>query len=197
MEFNNEHNDVDSDEGETASGVSPHFNSSSKAQRRAHHNALERKRRDHIKDSFRSLRQVLPNLRGEKSASRAQILTKAIEFTTFMSRKVLLDRQANELKKQRNDMLRAKIRILEEAHATGIYTDEVMEILDAPSDNEDKSTRLESNIPEENFGEQQIEEDIVESESSVEEEEEEEDEEEEEEEEEDDEEEEEEDDEEL
>lgn len=36
------------------------------AEKRAHHNALERKRRDHIKDSFHSLRDSVPTLQGEK-----------------------------------------------------------------------------------------------------------------------------------
>lgn len=36
------------------------------AERRAHHNMLERKRRDHIKDSFTSLRDSVPSLQGEK-----------------------------------------------------------------------------------------------------------------------------------
>jgi hypothetical protein len=36
------------------------------AEKRAHHNALERKRRDHIKDSFTSLRESVPALQGEK-----------------------------------------------------------------------------------------------------------------------------------
>uniref|UniRef100_A0AAY5K1K9 Protein max n=1 Tax=Esox lucius TaxID=8010 RepID=A0AAY5K1K9_ESOLU len=38
----------------------------SDADKRAHHNALERKRRDHIKDSFSSLRDSVPALQGEK-----------------------------------------------------------------------------------------------------------------------------------
>lgn len=38
----------------------------SQAEKRAHHNALERKRRDHIKDSFTSLRDSVPSLQGEK-----------------------------------------------------------------------------------------------------------------------------------
>lgn len=42
----------------------------------AHHNALERKRRDHIEESFHSLRDSIPSLQGEK-ASRAQIVDKA------------------------------------------------------------------------------------------------------------------------
>ncbi|XP_015417040.1 PREDICTED: protein max isoform X4 [Myotis davidii] len=40
---------------------------SEEADKRAHHNALERKRRDHIKDSFHSLRDSVPSLQGEKS----------------------------------------------------------------------------------------------------------------------------------
>lgn len=36
------------------------------AEKRAHHNALERKRRDHIKDSFHGLRDAIPTLQGEK-----------------------------------------------------------------------------------------------------------------------------------
>ena len=38
----------------------------SKADKRAHHNALERKRRDHIKDSFTVLRDSIPTIQGEK-----------------------------------------------------------------------------------------------------------------------------------
>ena len=43
----------------------------SQADKRAHHNALERKRRDHIKDSFHSLRDSVPSLQGEESLERA------------------------------------------------------------------------------------------------------------------------------
>lgn len=50
--------EVDSDED------SPRYHNV--ADKRAHHNALERKRRDHIKDSFHSLRDSVPALQGEK-----------------------------------------------------------------------------------------------------------------------------------
>lgn len=40
------------------------------ADKRAHHNALERKRRDHIKDSFHGLRDSVPSLQGEKVSRR-------------------------------------------------------------------------------------------------------------------------------
>lgn len=41
-------------------------NPTHQAEKRAHHNALERKRRDHIKGSFGDLRDVIPSLKGEK-----------------------------------------------------------------------------------------------------------------------------------
>uniref|UniRef100_A0A3Q3K1J8 Protein max n=1 Tax=Monopterus albus TaxID=43700 RepID=A0A3Q3K1J8_MONAL len=70
------------------------------ADKRAHHNALERKRRDHIKDSFHSLRDSVPSLQGEK-ASRAQILDKATEYIQFMRRKNHSHQQdIDDLKKQ-------------------------------------------------------------------------------------------------
>lgn len=54
--------------------------------KRDHHNALERRRRDLIKDSFCKLRDVVPSLQGEKS-SRAQILKKAAEYLQTMRKK--------------------------------------------------------------------------------------------------------------
>lgn len=51
--------------------------------KRAHHNALERKRRDHIKDSFHTLRDAIPNIKGEKT-SRAQILKAATDYIKLM-----------------------------------------------------------------------------------------------------------------
>lgn len=73
------------------------------AEKRAHHNALERKRRDHIKDSFSSLRDSVPSLQGEKVASRAQILKKAAEYIQFMRRKNTSHQQdIDDLKRQNN-----------------------------------------------------------------------------------------------
>ncbi|XP_077587900.1 protein max-like isoform X4 [Stigmatopora nigra] len=72
----------------------------SDADKRAHHNALERKRRDHIKDSFHGLRDSVPALQGEK-ASRAQILDKATEYIQYMRRKNHSHQQdIDDLKKQ-------------------------------------------------------------------------------------------------
>ncbi|CAK6957126.1 protein max-like isoform X4 [Scomber scombrus] len=86
----------------------------SDADKRAHHNALERKRRDHIKDSFHGLRDSVPALQGEK-ASRAQILDKATEYIQYMRRKNHTHQQdIDDLKKQ-NALLEQQVRALEKA----------------------------------------------------------------------------------
>lgn len=72
--------DFDSDDDEDGSKRSKGDN------KRDHHNALERRRRDLIKDSFCKLRDVVPSLQGEK-ASRAQILKKAAEYIQSMRKK--------------------------------------------------------------------------------------------------------------
>ncbi|XP_071962931.1 protein max-like isoform X2 [Antedon mediterranea] len=90
----------------------------SDAEKRAHHNALERKRRDHIKDSFNMLRDAVPNLQGEK-ASRAQILNKATEYIQFMRRKNNSHQNdIDDLKKQ-NELLDGQVALLEKAQVTG------------------------------------------------------------------------------
>ncbi|CAB4018248.1 max isoform X1 [Paramuricea clavata] len=109
--------DVESDE-ETTEDLQP-TQFLSQADKRAHHNALERKRRDHIKDSFCHLRDSVPSLHGEK-ASRAQILNKATDYINYMRRKnhshqtdiedlkqqnVVLDQQVHNMEKQRNSGL--------------------------------------------------------------------------------------------
>ncbi|XP_029340179.1 protein max isoform X2 [Mus caroli] len=76
----------------------------SDADKRAHHNALERKRRDHIKDSFHSLRDSVPSLQGEK-ASRAQILDKATEYIQYMRRKNHTHQQDIDDLKRQNALL--------------------------------------------------------------------------------------------
>ncbi|XP_047994182.1 protein max isoform X3 [Leguminivora glycinivorella] len=98
----------------------------SDAEKRAHHNALERKRRDHIKDSFTSLRDSVPALQGEKvvcKASRAQILKKAAEYIMFMRRKNNSHQQDIDDLRRQNNLLESQIRALEKARATGNYMD--------------------------------------------------------------------------
>ncbi|XP_026197596.1 protein max isoform X2 [Anabas testudineus] len=96
--------EVDSDE------ESPRYHSV--ADKRAHHNALERKRRDHIKDSFHSLRDSVPALQGEK-ASRAQILDKATEYIQYMRRKNHTHQQDIDDLKRQNALLEQQVRALE------------------------------------------------------------------------------------
>ncbi|KAK9709337.1 Helix-loop-helix DNA-binding domain [Popillia japonica] len=119
--------DVESDEGEDSDSRQPAPRQTSgnqyfsQAEKRAHHNALERKRRDHIKDSFSSLRDSVPELNGEKVASRAQILKKAAEYIQTMRRKNNSHQQDIENLKRQNDLLEAQIRTLEKAKAAGTY----------------------------------------------------------------------------
>ncbi|XP_038641048.1 protein max isoform X2 [Scyliorhinus canicula] len=109
----------------------------SDADKRAHHNALERKRRDHIKDSFHSLRDSVPSLQGEKAAfdrvgevhvrvrqskypiqaSRAQILDKATEYIQYMRRKNHTHQQDIDDLKRQNTLLEQQVRALEKARA--------------------------------------------------------------------------------
>lgn len=102
----------------------------SQAEKRAHHNALERKRRDHIKDSFTSLRDSVPSLQGEKvkHASRAQILKKAAEYIQFMRRKNSSHQQDIDDLKRQNNALECQIRQLERAKATGKFAAETSDL---------------------------------------------------------------------
>lgn len=54
--------------------------------KRRHHNVLERKRRDLIKDSFSKLKDSIPTLHQER-ASRAQILKKAADYIQVTMRR--------------------------------------------------------------------------------------------------------------
>ncbi|XP_039757636.1 protein max isoform X2 [Pararge aegeria] len=131
--------DIESD-AENDSDSRPHARNSlggsgyySQAEKRAHHNALERKRRDHIKDSFTSLREAVPALQGEKvkynpyfkdaKASRAQILKKAAEYIQFMRRKNNAHQQDIDDLRRQNAILDTQIRAMEKARATGNYMD--------------------------------------------------------------------------
>ncbi|GBM20820.1 Protein max [Araneus ventricosus] len=99
-----------------------YIDNESDADKRAHHNALERKRRDHIKDSFSNLRDSLPAFQGDKvRASRAQILKKAADYIQSMRRKNISHQQdIDDLKKQ-NKILEDQIKALEKAKTTGNY----------------------------------------------------------------------------
>lgn len=82
-----EEDNYDSDDDEDGDSKSNHSNSNRGSKhnkstgdvKRSHHNVLERKRRDLIKDSFAQLKQVVPTISKDR-ASRAQILKEAAEF---------------------------------------------------------------------------------------------------------------------
>ncbi|XP_066143962.1 protein max-like isoform X1 [Euwallacea fornicatus] len=119
------------------------------AEKRAHHNALERKRRDHIKDSFSSLRDSVPALNGEK-ASRAQILKKAAEYIMFMKKKNNSHQQDIEDLKRQNSLLEAQIRTLEKSKQTGVFDSELTRdgfFNDSPSDGSDVESSVQQRPP--------------------------------------------------
>jgi len=72
--------------------------------KRAHHNELERRRRDHIKDHFINLKTCIPLLEGEKS-SRALILKRAVDYINLLQTQVKDYKLEMEDLKRRNDNL--------------------------------------------------------------------------------------------
>merc|ERR1712203_575233 len=86
--------------------------------KRALHNAMERKRRDSIKDSFRGLQDCIPTLRGDKT-SRAQVLKKTGDYIVHMQKKISNHQDEIKELKTQNTQLETQIRALEKAKATG------------------------------------------------------------------------------
>ncbi|KAK0178684.1 hypothetical protein PV327_007553 [Microctonus hyperodae] len=85
------------------------------AEKRAHHNALERKRRDHIKDSFSNLRDTVIALKGEKVASRVQILKRAAEYIDEARDKAIKQQENIDSLRRQNFILESELKILENA----------------------------------------------------------------------------------
>merc|ERR1711973_621192 len=127
--------DVETDEEDGERHRNGSGNRDMSLDRRAHHSALERKRRDHIKDSFTGLRDAIPTMQGDKS-SRAQILRKAAEYISFMRRKQSTNQQDIEDLKRQNSHLEKQIKVLERAKSTGNYSS-AAEILEENGLNED------------------------------------------------------------
>jgi len=86
--------------------------------KRALHNAMERKRRDSIKDSFRGLQECIPTLRGDKT-SRAQVLKKTGDYIVHMQKKISSHQDEIKELKTQNTQLETQIRALEKAKASG------------------------------------------------------------------------------
>nr|CAD2186114.1 unnamed protein product [Meloidogyne enterolobii] len=107
MEDNTFSDDFDIDD----SAMSPSQNNplnDYKKQARAQHNALERRRRDNIKDMYCSLKDGIPNFSSDR-ASRAQILRKAYE--TIQAGNDELKNLSQEVKKieEHNEHLRKQL----------------------------------------------------------------------------------------
>eukprot|EP01137_Pigoraptor_chileana_P020945 Opistho-2@83992 len=82
------------------------------AHKRANHNALERKRRDHIKDRFSTLKANVPTISAD-NPSRAMILNKATDYIRYMKKKNAMDvAEVAEIKRQ-NSHLSEQIKTLE------------------------------------------------------------------------------------
>jgi len=126
--------DLDSDEEGAGAGFSSLAHGQDK---RAHHNALERKRRDHIKDSFTGLKDAIPTLQGDKS-SRAQILKKASEYIAFMRRKNGSHSNDIEDLKRQNSHLENQIKTLEKAKSTGHFASAASILHNAEMDKEEE-----------------------------------------------------------
>lgn len=86
--------------------------------KRAHHNALERRRRDHIKDSFHGLRDCIPSLVGEK-VSRAHILNKATEYIRHMQKGGSTREDDICDIARKNEILEEQVQALDEARTCG------------------------------------------------------------------------------
>lgn len=116
--------DVDIESDEDESTPSARFESEGHSDKRAHHNALERKRRDHIKDSFNGLKDSIPSMAGNekmsRASSRAQILKKATEYIQFIRRKNNTHQEDIEDLKRQNSLLEQQIKTLERAQSKGI-----------------------------------------------------------------------------
>ncbi|XP_008547137.1 protein max [Microplitis demolitor] len=83
-------------------------------EKRAHHNALERKRRDGIKENFLELKETVNALMpGNKATSRTQILRKSAAFIRMMENKNARHEQDILILKRQNELLHQQILAIE------------------------------------------------------------------------------------
>ncbi|KAH7719756.1 Helix-loop-helix DNA-binding domain containing protein [Aphelenchoides avenae] len=114
QEYSDGELDVDSGASPAPSSMGDAHNSDSKKHARAQHNALERRRRDNIKDMYTSLKDEIPNFSNER-ASRAQILKKTIEQIDEYNNEVQeLDSELKQIE-EGNEKLRQQIAELKAA----------------------------------------------------------------------------------
>lgn len=109
--------DLHSTRAQSIASDSSSLNHDSKTHARAQHNALERRRRDNIKDMYTSLREEIPNFNHER-ASRAQILCKTIEQMKDLKDEMeRLEKETKELEEEEM-MLQKELDELEAAEAS-------------------------------------------------------------------------------
>ncbi|KAL3985195.1 Helix-loop-helix DNA-binding domain family protein [Acanthocheilonema viteae] len=115
--------DGDFSEAEDDSATSSARASDSKRHARAQHNALERRRRDNIKDMYGALKDTIPGMRNER-ASRAVVLKKSIDLIT--SQKAELERilTQNRTLEQENVTLQHEIERLKRKSESRIITEQ-------------------------------------------------------------------------
>ena len=80
---------------------------------RDHHNLLERKRRDHIKESFQILKDCLPGMRSSERASRAATLASATTYINQLVRSNRAREEENDRISRENDALTRQLRQLD------------------------------------------------------------------------------------
>ncbi|KAK6107566.1 Helix-loop-helix DNA-binding domain family protein [Brugia pahangi] len=106
--------DADFSDGEDDSAINATSTVDSKRHARAQHNALERRRRDNIKDMYGALKDTIPGMQNER-ASRAAVLKKSIDLITSKQadlEKILAENQKLE---QENNVLEHEIERLKQA----------------------------------------------------------------------------------
>lgn len=86
--------------------------------KKAHHNFLERRRRDHIKGSFQQLSASIPTLQGER-VSRAQVLKTASEYIVSVRKRNSQMLSEVEALRRENSSLEKQIAILEKRARVG------------------------------------------------------------------------------
>merc|ERR1712051_953845 len=122
--------------------------------KRALHNLMERKRRDSIKDSFRSLQDSIPNLKGTK-LSRAGVLKKTGDHISFMQKKIARDQKDIKDITVENKKLEAQIAALEQARATGNFgaTESILDLEALLTDQSQASIEVRENVQDRHFSE--------------------------------------------
>ncbi|VDK63352.1 unnamed protein product [Onchocerca ochengi] len=105
--------DADFSDGEDDGTTNSTIKIDSKRHARAQHNALERRRRDNIKDMYGALKDTIPGMQNER-ASRAAVLKKSIDLITSKQADLEKILAQNRKMEQENDILEHEIERLQQ-----------------------------------------------------------------------------------